>query len=49
MGLIITPEYLNEGTLLVIPITTKSPSYENKLAKGYKNIFYLQKEKTLFY
>ena len=48
MGLIITPEYLNEGTLLVILITTKSSSYENKFAKGYKNIFLLTKRENPF-
>jgi len=48
MGLIITPEYLNEGTILVIPITTKTDTYEEKLRRNYKNIYLLSKLENPF-
>ncbi|GAB6045478.1 hypothetical protein JCM11957_10760 [Caminibacter profundus] len=43
MGLIVTPEYLNEKTILVIPITTKTNIYEEKLKRNYKNLYLLSK------
>jgi mRNA-degrading endonuclease toxin of MazEF toxin-antitoxin module len=48
MGLIVTPAYLNEETLLVIPITTKNLNYEKKLERGYKNIYLLTKQENPF-
>ena len=48
MALIITPAYLNEETIVVIPITSKTLKYEEKLEKGYKNIFLLTKQENPF-
>ena len=48
MALIITPSYLNEETIIVIPITSKNLKYEEKLEKNYKNIFLLTKRENPF-